>query len=141
MKIPPPLPLIAGYSVNKKANAVKQAEEEYKKKLTNQENQEREKLLENQKLQVARSAYGFLGTLVLASAATIATGPLALAFGAGVAIMSWRTIVNARKLDKETEKLSQFSQRVDQRRAAQASSAPQVSKPWTPDFGSPKFAG
>lgn len=140
MKIPPPLPLIAGYSVNKKANAVKRAEEEYLKTLTTQEKQQREKMLENQKLQVARSAYGFLGTLVLASAATIATGPLALAFGAGVAIMSWRTIVNARKLDKEGEKLSQFSQQVDQRRAAQAARAPQVSKPWTPDFGAPKFA-
>lgn len=139
MKIPPPLPLIAGYSVNKKSSAVKQAEDEYVKTLTTQEKQQREQILQRQQLQVARSAYGFLGTLVLASAATIATGPLALALGAGVAIMSWRTIANARKLDQESENLSQFSQRVDRRRAAQSARAPQVSKPWTPDFGSPKF--
>lgn len=119
MKLPPPLPLIAGYSVNKKVSDLQRAEEAYLKTLTEKERQDRQEMQNRQKLQFSRSAYGLLGTLTLATAATIASGPLALAFGAGVAIMAWRTLRNAQKLDKETQNLSRFQEQIDQRRAIQ----------------------
>ena len=136
MKLPPPLPLISGYSVNKKASDIQRAEEAYLKTLTEKERQERQEIQQREKLQVARSAYGFLGTLTLATAATIATGPLALALGAGVAIMAWRTFRHAQKLEKETENLSRFHERIDQRRAAQSQRDPLIAKP-APGFTSP----
>ena len=129
MKLPPPLPLISGYSVNKKASDIQRAEEAYLKTLTEKERQERQEIQQREKLQVARSAYGFLGTLTLATAATIATGPIALALGAGVAIMAWRTFRNAQKLDKEIQNLSEFNQKVDQRRAAQSQRNLLIAKP------------
>lgn len=129
MKIPPPLPLIAGYSVNKKVSDIQRAEEAYLKNLTEKERKERQEMQERQKLQVARSAYGFLGTLTLATAATLATGPLALALGAGVAIMAWRTFRNAQKLDKENQNFVRFQEKVDQRRAAQSKEDALIAKP------------
>lgn len=129
MKIPPPLPLIAGYSVNKKVSDIQRAEDAYLKTLTEKERKERQEMLDRQKLQVSRSAYSFLGVLTLATAATIATGPLALALGAGVAIMAWRTIRNAQKLDKEGQNLSDFESRVDQRRASQSQQNGLLAKP------------
>ena len=136
MKIPPPLPLIAGYSVNKKVSDIQRAEDAYLKTLTEKERKERQEMLDRQKLQVARSAYSFLGVLTLATAATIATGPLALALGAGVAIMGWRTFRNAQKLDKEGQNLSDFESRVDQRRAAQSRQDGLLAKP---TIGLPAF--
>ncbi len=129
MKLPPPLPLIAGYSVNKKVSEVQHAEEAYLKTLTEKEQRERAEMLLRQKLQVSRSAYGFLGTLTLATAATIASGPLALALGAGMAVMAWRTFRNAQKLEQEEKNLSNFQDRVDQRRAAQSKGDPLTAKP------------
>jgi type II secretory pathway component PulJ len=76
--------------------------------------------------------------LTLATAATIASGPLALAFGAGVAIMAWRTLRNAQKLDKETQNLSRFQEQIDQRRAIQ-SKKDVVAAPLPIGFAAAKF--
>lgn len=136
MKLPPPLPLITGYSVNKKASAIQQAEEAYLKTLTEKERKDRQEMQDRQKLQVFRSAYGFLGTLALATAATVAAGPMALTLGAGAAIMAWRTFRNAQKLDQEEQKLSEFNQKVDQRRATQSQRDLLIAKP-APGFAAP----
>jgi len=136
MKLPPPLSLFSGYSVNKKASEIDRAEEAYLKTLTEKERQERQQILDLQKLHISRSAYGTAGVLALATAATIVASPISLIVGVGAAIMAWRTFGNAKKLDADAQKLSDFNKKVDQRRAAQSQKDSLIAKP-APGFTSP----
>jgi len=119
MKIPPPLPLIAGYSVNKTANAIKKAEDEYIKTLTEDERKERERLMNNQRVHLSRSLYGVGGVAVLGAALMVASGPFAFALGLGAAVLAWRSIKNAKKLEKDSESLNSLTDKINKRRAAQ----------------------
>lgn len=131
MKMPPPLPLIAGYSVNKSANAVKKAEDDYLKSLTEDERKERERLINNQRVHLSRSIYGVVGVAVLGAALMVSTGPFALALGVGAGLLAWRSIKNAKKTEKDTEDLNSFTAKVDKRRAAQSAQRPlPLGKSW-----------